>query len=95
MATIDGARALGLEGSIGSIRPGKWADLAAVELSSLETLPCFDPVSDLVYSAGREHVTHVWVAGDLRLADRRLAGIDEEELKAKAAWWRQRIRNAP
>ena len=95
MATIDGARALGLEDSIGSIRPGKWADLAAVELSSLETLPCFDPVSDLVYSAGREHVTHVWVAGDLRLADRRLAGIDEEELKAKAAWWRQRIRNAP
>jgi 5-methylthioadenosine/S-adenosylhomocysteine deaminase len=66
-----------------------------VELSSFETLPCFDPVSDLVYAAGREHVTHVWVAGEQRLADRRLAGIDEDELKAKAAWWRQRIRNAP
>jgi 5-methylthioadenosine/S-adenosylhomocysteine deaminase len=95
MATLEGAKALGLEASIGSIRVGKWADLAAVELSSFETLPCFDPVSDLVYAAGREHVTHVWVAGDLRLADRRLAGIDEDELKAKAAWWRQRIRNAP
>jgi 5-methylthioadenosine/S-adenosylhomocysteine deaminase len=95
MATMEGAKALGLENSIGSIRPGKWADLAAVELSSFETLPCFDPVSDLVYAAGREHVTHVWVAGDLRLADRRLAGIEEDELKAKAAWWRQRIRNAP
>jgi 5-methylthioadenosine/S-adenosylhomocysteine deaminase len=95
MATLEGAKALGLEASIGSIRSGKWADLAAVELSSFETLPCFDPVSDLVYAAGREHVTHVWVAGDLRLADRRLAGIDEDELKAKAAWWRQRIRNAP
>ena len=95
MATLDGAKALGLDAAIGSIRPGKWADLAAVELSSFETLPCFDPVSDLVYAAGREHVTHVWVAGDLCLADRRLAGIDEDELKAKAAWWRQRIRNTP
>ncbi len=95
MATLDGAKALGLDAAIGSIRPGKWADLAAVELSSLETLPCFDPVSDLVYAAGREHVTHVWVAGEPRLADRRLAGIDEDELKAKSAWWRQRIRNAP
>ena len=72
--------------------PGKAADLAAVELSSPETLPCFDPVSDLVYAAGREHVTHVWVAGEARLAGRRLAGVDEDELRAKAAWWRQRIR---
>lgn len=95
MATLDGARALGLEASIGSIRPGKWADLVAVELSSFETLPSFDPVSDLVYAAGREHVTHVWVGGDLRLAERRLAGLDEDELKAKAAWWRQRIRKPP
>jgi 5-methylthioadenosine/S-adenosylhomocysteine deaminase len=94
MATLDGARALGLESRIGSIEPGKAADLAAVELSTLETLPCFDPVSDLVYSAGREHVTHVWVAGEARLADRRLAGVDEDEIRAKAIWWRQRIRSA-
>lgn len=93
LATLDGARALGLESRIGSIVPGKSADLAAVELSSPETLPCFDPVSDLVYAAGREHVTHVWVAGEARLAGRRLAGVDEDELRAKAAWWRQRIRN--
>jgi 5-methylthioadenosine/S-adenosylhomocysteine deaminase len=93
MATLDGARALGLDAAIGSIRPGKWADLTAVELSSLETLPCFDPVSDLVYAAGREHVTHVWVAGEPRLADRRLAAIDEDEIRAKAAWWRQKIRS--
>jgi 5-methylthioadenosine/S-adenosylhomocysteine deaminase len=93
MATLDGARALGLEAAIGSIVPGKWADLAAVELSSPETLPCFDPVSDLVYAAGREHVSHVWVAGEARLAGRRLAGIDEEELRAMAAVWRHRIRS--
>lgn len=93
IATLEGARALGLEARIGSIEPGKQADLAAVELSSIETLPCFDPLSDLLYSAGREHVTHVWVAGEARLVERRLVGLDVDEIRAKAAWWRQRIRN--
>jgi 5-methylthioadenosine/S-adenosylhomocysteine deaminase len=93
IATLEGARALGLDRKIGSIVPGKQADLAAIELSSLETLPCFDPVSDLLYAAGREHVTHVWVAGEARLVDRRLVGLDREEIAAKAAWWRQRIRS--
>jgi 5-methylthioadenosine/S-adenosylhomocysteine deaminase len=95
MATLDGARALGLDRKIGSIVPGKQADLAAIELSSLETLPRYDPVSDLVYSAGREHVTHVWVAGEARLVNRQLTGLDEAELRAKAAWWRHRIRSSP
>jgi 5-methylthioadenosine/S-adenosylhomocysteine deaminase len=94
IATLEAARALGLDGEIGSITTGKQADLAAIELSSLETLPCFDPVSDLLYSAGREHVTHVWVAGEARLVDRQLAGLDKDEIRAKAAWWRQRIRSA-
>jgi 5-methylthioadenosine/S-adenosylhomocysteine deaminase len=91
MATIEPARALGLEASIGSIVPGKSADLAAIELSSFETLPCFDPVSHLVYAAGREHVTHVWVAGEARLAERRLIGLDEGDLHDKAIWWQGRI----
>ncbi|HRE14480.1 MAG TPA: TRZ/ATZ family hydrolase [Usitatibacteraceae bacterium] len=93
MATLDGAKALGLDADIGSLLPGKRADIAAVELSSLETLPCYDPVSDLVYAAGREHVTHAWVGGEPRLEARRLTGLDEGELRTKAAWWRQRIRN--
>ena len=91
MATIAPARALGLDAQIGSIAPGKAADLAAVELSSLETLPCFDVVSHLAYSAGREHVTHAWVAGETRLAGRRLTGLDEQELHDKAIWWQGRI----
>ena len=91
MATIDGARALGLDADIGSIEPGKFADLAAVELSSLETLPCFDPVSQLVYSAGREHVTHAWVAGEARLSARRLATLDPQDLHDKAVWWQGRL----
>lgn len=91
MATLAGARALGLGDEIGSIEPGKSADLAAVELSSLETLPCFDVVSHLVYAAGREHVSHVWVAGEARLEERRLAGIDMDDLHDKALWWRGRL----
>jgi 5-methylthioadenosine/S-adenosylhomocysteine deaminase len=91
MATIEGARALGLDGTIGSLVPGKAADLAAVELSSVETLPCFDPVSHLVYAAGREHVTHVWVEGRARMSERRLAGLDEDDLRDKARWWQRRL----
>jgi 5-methylthioadenosine/S-adenosylhomocysteine deaminase len=91
MATLAGAQALGLGEAIGSIEPGKWADLAAVELGSLETLPCFDPVSHLVYCAGREHVTHVWIAGEPRLEERRLVGLDEGDLHDKAVWWQSRL----
>jgi 5-methylthioadenosine/S-adenosylhomocysteine deaminase len=91
MATLDGATAIGLEAQIGSIEPGKWADLAAVELDSTETLPLFDPVSHLVYAAGREHVTHVWVAGEPRLEEGRLVRLDERDLHDKARWWQSRI----
>jgi 5-methylthioadenosine/S-adenosylhomocysteine deaminase len=91
MATIEAARALGLDAQIGSIVAGKSADLAAVELSSLETSPCFDPVSHLVYAAGREHVTHAWVAGEARLEERRLTSLDEADLAARVRWWQARI----
>ena len=66
MATINGAKALNLSDKIGSIEVGKLADLTAVKLSNIETQPCFDPISHLVYVAGREHVTHTWVQGELK-----------------------------
>ncbi len=91
MATLDGARALGLDAEIGSLVPGKSADLAAIDLSALETLPCYDPASHLVYTAGREHVTHAWVAGRARLVERRLQGIDEGDLRDRALWWQKRL----
>jgi 5-methylthioadenosine/S-adenosylhomocysteine deaminase len=91
MGTIEGARALGLEREIGSIAPGKAADLAAIDLGTIETQPVFDPASHAVYAAGREHVTHVWVAGRARLVERRLQGLDEQDLRDKAAWWRRKL----
>jgi len=91
MATLDGARALGLDGEIGSIEAGKAADLTAVELSSLETLPLYDPVSHLVYAAGRENVTHVWVAGKALLEERRLTTLDLQDLQDKARMWQGRL----
>lgn len=92
MSTINAARALGLDEQIGSIIAGKRADLTAIEMSELETTPCFDVVSHIVYVCGRENVSHVWVDGELLLDDRALIHIDEQEIKAKARLWKARIR---
>ena len=91
MATLNGARALGLDDAIGSLLPGKQADMIAVDLSGLETQPCFDPISTLVYAAGREQVSHVWVNGALRLDNHQLTTLDARELRLTAAVWHTRI----
>jgi 5-methylthioadenosine/S-adenosylhomocysteine deaminase len=91
MATLDGARALGLDREIGSIELGKSADLTAVDLGELELTPCYHPISHLVYAAGRQQVTHVWVRGRLLLDERRLTTLDPGDLAARAAMWQPRI----
>jgi 5-methylthioadenosine/S-adenosylhomocysteine deaminase len=91
MATLHGARALGLEAEIGSLRPGKQADLVAIDLGDLATQPVYDPVSQIVYAATRDQVTDVWVAGRRLLASRRLTTLDETEIRRKVATWRERI----
>ena len=91
-ATLGGARALGLERRIGSIVPGKAADLAAICLSTPETQPCFDPVSHLVYACGREHVTDVWVAGARAVRARTLTGIEARKLENQTALWHNKLR---
>ncbi len=90
-ATLAGARALGLEHRIGSIRGGKAADLTAVSLASIETQPCYDPASHLVYAAGREHVTHVWVDGVLLLRNRTLTRLHPRELEKRARLWHNKL----
>ncbi len=93
MATLNGARALGLEQRIGSLRPGKAADLAAVDFGELETQPLYHPISQLVYASGRHQVSDVWVAGRRLLAQRRLTTLDEDRLRAEARRWAEDIRH--
>jgi 5-methylthioadenosine/S-adenosylhomocysteine deaminase len=93
MATICGARALGRDHELGSLKPGKLADLVAVDLGSPECQPVFDPISQLVYAAGREHVSDVWVGGRRVLKSRELTTLDLREVGAKARAWGEKIRN--
>jgi 5-methylthioadenosine/S-adenosylhomocysteine deaminase len=91
MATINPAKALGLNAIIGSIEKGKHADLTAVDFSALETSPCYDPISHLVYAAGREQVSHVWVDGTLLLDQRMLTQIDVNEINEKTKIWQNKL----
>src|SRR5712671_7112097 len=90
-ATLHGARALGLEASIGSLSPGKFADLCAVAFDRPELLPCYDPVSHLVYSAGREHVSHVWVGGEPRVKEGRLLRFENLDLNKRIFLWHNKL----
>jgi 5-methylthioadenosine/S-adenosylhomocysteine deaminase len=92
MVTINAARAIGLDNKIGSIEIGKQADLVAVKLSDFSISPCYDPVSHLVYSCGREHVTHTWVAGELRYSNGSYANIEPVELKEIIQTWQPKLR---
>ena len=92
MATLNGAKALGLGDRIGSLVKGKMADITAVDFSAPELSPCYDPVSHLVYSAGREHVSHVWVDGKILVKEGRLTTLNEQEILAKALFWENRIK---
>ena len=91
LATLNGARALGLEDEIGSLRPGKSADAVCVELRDANTTPVLDPLSQLVYAAGREHVTDVWVAGEHVVEDGAMARMDIGEILRKADEWAARV----
>ncbi|MDD2664327.1 MAG: TRZ/ATZ family hydrolase [Dechloromonas sp.] len=91
MATLNGARALGIADETGSIAPGKAADLCAVDLGGLDNRPCYDPVSHLVHVAGRESVSHVWVAGKCCVEDKKLAGFDRNYLESAIALWQNKL----
>jgi 5-methylthioadenosine/S-adenosylhomocysteine deaminase len=91
MATLGGARALGLDDTIGSLGVGKQADIVAVDLSGVDHLPVYDPVSHLLHVAQRADVTNVWVAGQRLVAQRRLTQLDEAALSVRARGWQARL----
>jgi len=92
MATLGGARALGLGEEIGSLVAGKAADIAAIDLGQPQTQPVYDPVSQIVYAAGREQVSDVWVAGRRLVSNGRVNCLDIPEIVRNAARWGERIR---
>ena len=91
MATINGARALGIDDRVGSLEAGKDADIVAINMDSIETTPLYDPVSHLVYSCSREQVSDVWIAGRHVLKNRVLTGLDETRIRQQAHAWSRKI----
>ncbi len=91
MATINGAKALGLDQITGTLSIGKEADVVAIDLDRIETQPLYEPVSQLVYAGNRRQVTDVWVAGRQLLKEGHLTTIDEASVLEKARAWREKI----
>ena len=91
MATINGAKALNVSTQIGSLEVGKFADIVAIDLSDLSTQPVYNPVSQLVYSANRDMVSDVWIAGKARVANHQLQGIDLNKILQNTSDWGKRI----
>jgi 5-methylthioadenosine/S-adenosylhomocysteine deaminase len=91
VATLNGARALGLGDTIGSIVPDKWADMCCINLHAPQTLPVHDPAVHIVYSVSRDQVSDVWVAGRALVRDRQLTRMDLNELTQRVQHWQQRI----
>ncbi len=93
MATLHGAKALGVADTAGSLTPGKSADIIAIDLEQIETQPLYHPQNQIVYAAARNQVTDVWIAGKRVLENRKLLTLDEKELLNKAQSWRKKIKS--
>ncbi len=91
MATLNGARALGLADDVGTLDAGKWADITCIDLARINTQPVFNPVSQLVYAASRDQVSDVWVGGRQLVANGKLTRLDGNQIMEKAAAWHSRI----
>lgn len=91
MATLGGAAVLGLDGRIGSLEPGKAADVIAIQLDDMDTAPLYDLASHLVYHNRRNRITHAWVDGKNLMQDGELTTLNIAELGSRARRWQERI----
>jgi 5-methylthioadenosine/S-adenosylhomocysteine deaminase len=94
MATRGGAEALHMEDRIGSLEPGKRADVVVLSLSGPSALPLFDPFSHLVYSAHADAVETVVVEGKVLMERRRLKTLDVEAIRENAERYARKVRRA-
>ncbi len=90
-ATINAAKALGIDKETGSLEIGKAADFTAVDISSPEAQPMYDPVGHLVYATQRNQVSDVWVAGKQLLHNRQLKTLDQHEILSRTKQWNKKI----
>lgn len=90
-ATLGGARALGMEKSIGSLESGKFADICAVDVSKPGLLPCYNPISHVVYAAGRENVTYVWINGEERVKNGKICVSHDPAMDKIAGMWHDKL----
>ena len=91
MATIAGARALGKDDTIGSLVPGKAADMIAIDLGAIETQPVYHAASQVAFSASRRQVSDVWIAGRAVLRHGALRTVDEDRVLERARHWQRRL----
>lgn len=91
MATINGAKALGIDQQTGSLEKGKRADIAAFPLSGPGCLPCYDPVAQLVYNDNAHTASHLWVDGNPLLIDNAFVTLDTQQLEHRALHWQNKI----
>jgi 5-methylthioadenosine/S-adenosylhomocysteine deaminase len=94
MATINGARALGLGDKVGSLERGKQADITAIDLGQLEQQPMYNPISQIVYSVDKRCVTDVWVAGRHLMKGRELTTLDQDKIMYQTKQWQDLISKA-
>lgn len=95
MATINGARAMGLDQDIGSLEAGKMADVVAVRLNDLNSLPLYNPVSQLVYSTRSDQVSHVWVGGRQLINQGKFTSLNTSKITEQTREWQSRLSNTP
>lgn len=93
MATINGARAMGVEDRLGSLLPGKYADFVAVDLGDPATQPVHDCISQLVYAASSKQTSHSWISGKLVMENHKLTTLNVDQIISKATDWQQRIKS--
>ncbi len=91
MATINGARALGMDKDIGSLEIGKQADFIAVDMSQIEQQPMYHPVSQLVYTSDRKQITDLWVAGKHLMKNRKLTTLNLQSILTNTDQWQQKL----
>lgn len=91
MATINAAKALGIDAITGSLVVGKSADIVAVEIDNPEMQPLYHPVSQLIYAGSRDKVSDVWIAGQQVLSHKKLTTLDQSQLLQAVALWKEKI----